>query len=82
MKMAEDPPKGLKTLWETSNFSLSRSVFKKQVLQTGKNQGLFGKGLNKINHSFSTGRVALQKRIMALLRKIDNSTPGTSQVSV
>ena len=28
----------------------------------------------------TTGRAALQKRIMALLRKIDQSTPGTSQV--
>ncbi|XP_052799724.1 neurofibromin-like isoform X3 [Mya arenaria] len=27
----------------------------------------------------TTGRAALQKRIMALLRKIDQSTPGTSQ---
>lgn len=30
----------------------------------------------------TTGRAALQKRIMALLRKIDQSTPGTSQVCV
>ena len=29
-----------------SNFSFSRSVFKGLVLQTRKNQGLFGKGLN------------------------------------
>ena len=29
----------------TSNFSLSHSVFKRIVLQTRKNQGLFGKGL-------------------------------------
>ena len=40
-----------KTLWEkekllvTSNFSFSHSVFKRLVLQTHKNQGLFGKGL-------------------------------------
>ena len=52
MKMAEGPPKGLKTLWEkekllvTSNFSFSHSAFKRHVLQTRKNQGLFGKGLN------------------------------------
>ena len=38
-------------MWEkekllvTSNFSFSRSVFKRHVLQTHKNQGLFGKGL-------------------------------------
>ena len=30
----------------TYNFSFSRSVFKNVVLQTHKNQGLFGKGLN------------------------------------
>ena len=41
-----------KTLWEkekllvTSNFSFSYSVFKRLGLQTRKNQGLFGKGLN------------------------------------
>ena len=38
-------------MWEkekllvTSNFSFSRSVFKKPVLQTRENQGLIGKGL-------------------------------------
>ena len=31
----------------TSNFSFSRSVFKKFIWQTRKNQGLFGKGLNQ-----------------------------------
>ena len=30
----------------TSNFSFSHSVFKRLVLQTRKNQGLFGKGFN------------------------------------
>ena len=30
-----------------SNFSFSHSVFKTLVLQTGKNQGLFGKGLSQ-----------------------------------
>ena len=53
MKMAESSPSGQKTLWEkekllvTSNFSFSHSVFKRLVLQTRKNQGLFGKGLNR-----------------------------------
>ena len=48
MKMAESSPKEKKTLWEkekllvTSNFSFSLSVFKRLVLQTRKNQGLFG----------------------------------------
>ena len=51
MRMAECCPKGQKTLGEkekllvTSNFSFSRCVFKRLVLQTRKNQGLFGKGL-------------------------------------
>ena len=50
-KMAESSPNGQKTLWEkekllvTSNFSFSLSVFKRPVVQTRKNQGLFGKGL-------------------------------------
>ena len=49
--MVESSPNEKKTLWEqekllvTSNFSFSRSVFKRLVLQTRKNQGLFGKGL-------------------------------------
>ena len=30
-----------------SNFSISHSVFKRLVLQTSKNQGLFGKGLRE-----------------------------------
>ena len=51
--MAESSPKGYKTLWEkekllvTSNFSVSHGVFKKLVLQTRKNQGLFRKELNE-----------------------------------
>ena len=53
LKMAENSPKGWETLWEkeellvTSNFSFSPSVFKRLVLQTRKNQGLFGKGLRR-----------------------------------
>ena len=49
--MAECSQNGLKTLCEkkkllaTSNFSFSDSVFKRPVLQTRENQGLFGKGL-------------------------------------
>ena len=52
MKMMESSANGKKTLWEkekllvTSNFSFSCSVFERLVLQTRKNQGLFGKGLN------------------------------------
>ena len=50
--MVESSPKGWKTLWEkekllvTGYFSFSHSVFKRLVLQSSKNQGLFGKGLS------------------------------------
>ena len=49
--MSECSLNGLKILCEkekllvTSNFSFSHSVFKRPVLQTRENQGLFGKGL-------------------------------------
>ena len=49
--MVECSPNGQKTLGEKekllvmSNFSFSHSVFKRHVLHTHKNQGLFGKGL-------------------------------------
>ena len=52
MKMAESFQNDQKTLWEkekllvTSNFTFTHRVFKRPVLQTHKNQGLFGKGLN------------------------------------
>ena len=51
--MGESSPKGLKTLWEkekllvTSNFSFPHCVFKRLLLQTRKNQSLFGKELKK-----------------------------------
>ena len=41
--MAESSQNGLLV---TSNFSFSHSVFKRLVLQTRENQGLFGKGLS------------------------------------
>ena len=37
---------GKKKLLITSNFFFALSVFKRLVLQTHKNQGLFGKGIN------------------------------------
>ena len=54
MKVAESSSNGWKTLREkekllvTSNFSFSHSVFKRLILQTCKNQGLFVKGLKQI----------------------------------
>ena len=50
-QMEETSLNGLKTLWEkekllvTSNFSFFLRVFKRLVLQTRENQGLFWKGL-------------------------------------
>ena len=57
---------GRKTLWEkekllvTSNFSYSHCVFKRLVLQTGKNQGLFGKGLK--GHSSSNQHIFIKNK--------------------
>ena len=39
----------MEKLLVTSNFSFSHSVFKRLVMQTHKNQGLFGKGLKQLN---------------------------------
>ena len=60
--MVESYPTVKKTMWEkekllvTSNFSFNPSVFRRLLLQTHENQGLFGKGLNlfpKDKHSDS-----------------------------
>ena len=51
MKMAKVLRKGRKTLWKkdkllvTSNLSFSHNVYKRLVMQTHKNQGLFRKGV-------------------------------------
>ena len=53
LKMVESSPKGYKTLREkekllvTSNF-FSHRIFKRLVLQTHENKGLFGKRLKEI----------------------------------
>ena len=60
MKLAKSYLNGYKTLWEKekllirSNFSFSHSVFKRLVLQTCKNQGLFGKGLYRYHGGHCT----------------------------
>ena len=54
-----------KKLLVMSNFSFSFGVFKKLVLQTRKNQGLFGKGLNDNQLLFTT-----QSRLSTTLRKM------------
>ena len=56
--MTGTSPNRQKTLWEKekllimSNFSFSHSVFKGLILQTRKNQGLFGKGLTSLKIVF------------------------------
>ena len=75
--MAECSPNRWKTLWEkeillvTSNFSFSYSVLKKYVLQTCKNQGLFGKGLIDLAHSCtkSNGGICLSRISSLALNK-------------
>ena len=67
--MAESSPNWWKTLLEkekllfTSNFSFSRSVFKRLVLQTRKSQGLFGNGLN---HVISVISIALRETTLTI----------------
>ena len=53
MKVAESLPKGLKMLLEKEKFSFSLGVFKRLVLQTSKNKGLFGKKLS-LYHTVQT----------------------------
>ena len=71
MKLAESSPKGLKTLLEKekllvmSNFSFSHSIFKRLLLQTRKNQGLFGKVLNGPEELFY-GYIALMNYSMVI----------------
>ena len=85
MKMAEHSPNRLKTLWEkekllvTSNFSFSHSVFKRLVLQTRKNQGLFGKGLNFwLNHKifdqlkFKNDKINVTEKLEFVLEMAEN----------
>ena len=68
MKTTESSPDGYKTLWEkekllvTSNLSFSHSVFRRLVLQTRKNQGLFGKGLNTFLKKQSSAFATLRKK--------------------
>ena len=88
MEIAESSPNRLKTLWEkekllvTSNFSFSRSVFKRPVLQTCKNQGLFGKGLTLSQmtnfrlfqtQSLQTTILNLMKIAESSLKRVENT---------
>ena len=61
-------------MWEkekllvTSNLSFSHSVFKKLLLQTRKNQGLFGRGLKELEGIYNpTLRERLDKSIVSNL---------------
>ena len=72
--MAESSLKEQKTLLVkdkllvTSNFSFPHSVFKRLILQTRKNQGLFGKGFNSKN------KMSIKKKIciLQMLQDRDN----------
>ena len=44
LSMWVENTEGKREIAHTSNFSFSHSVFKRLILQTRKNQGLFGKG--------------------------------------
>ena len=79
MKIEESYPNRKKTVREkekllvTSNFSFSHSVFKRLVLQTRKNHGLFGKGM-----SILCGKVKTQSPSILLVkpRKDMNNVTG------
>ena len=68
MKTAKSSPKGQKTLREkekllvTSNFSFSHSDFQRLVLQTSKNQGLFGRGLTAGQSCLTSAKTIFEKK--------------------
>ena len=77
--MDDRSPNRWKTLREkeklliTSNFSFSHSVFKRLILQTRKNQGLFGKGLISIVHkmlSFVELGEGTMSKVRAMLEQL------------
>ena len=76
INMAESSPIGLKTRWEkekllvTSNFSFSHSVFNSLLLQTCKNQGLFGKRLNTVLNASCQNRLYKGSKSMEKLCRI------------
>ena len=61
----------------TSNFSFSHSVFKRIVLQTRKNQGLFGKGLIFIHKTPVVVNHPTTREIRDLLRPRSTRTGNT-----
>ena len=54
---------------EESNFSFSHSVFKRLVLQTHKNQGLFGKGLRYTDPEDWLFNSTTQSRLLTTLKQ-------------
>ena len=81
MEITETIPKELKTLRKkekllfTSNFSFFHSVFKRLVLQTRKNKGLFGKGLIETTEA-SCRRTVSQYNAIAGSLKIYPMSPN------
>ena len=91
--MAESSLRGYKTLWEkeklliTSNFSFSHGVFKRLVLQTRKNQGLFGKGLRYpnpedriLNRVFWDISVVLKETAPTISDSIETNSPVETEI--
>ena len=74
-----------KTQWEneksliTSNFSVYQSVFKRLVLETLKNQGLFGKGLTLFLCVCSTSLLNIPAEFSNLL---ENFSPFSTNLEL
>ena len=84
MKMVESSLKGQKMYWQktklidTSNFSFFQRVFKRFVLQTNKNKGLFGKGLifHPLLHKYSFCRIKNRQLLKTLWEKKQEGHDG------
>ena len=77
MEITQSSPIELKTELEKekllvmSNFSFSHSVFKRLLLKTHKNSGLFGKGLRPVQIDIKFCRKIWRTRQHTLLRMFD-----------
>ena len=90
--MAENYLNGQKTMWEkekllvTSNFTFFHSVFKRLLLQTRKNQGLFGKGLTHYQTTnfrlkeFADDNFKFDKNDRKLSKRVEN-TVGKGEIA-
>ena len=74
---------------DTNSFSFSHSVFKMLLLETCKNQGLFGKGLESLSSrvvksrdSLVKGKRHLQTTNLLLLRLLKWRSPAIGNQSI